>query len=183
MGFDLYSKLLADTVRDIKSGADPGRSAPVEFSTVRVDLGLDARIPDSFIEDLAQRLTVYQRLARMHSSNEIDDLREELWDRFGPVPRNVDLLLDAARIRVLAEQSGVDSVVVREDTLILALSEPTGGARQALQRALGRGVHVGHLQIRVDIDRDEDDWLEESLGVMEQVKVFRDRLLSLSLSA
>ena len=72
---------------------------------------------------------------------------------------------------------------MREDTLILALSEPTGGARQALQRALGRGVHVGHLQIRVDIDRDEDDWLEESLGVMEQVKVFRDRLLSLSLSA
>ena len=183
VGFDLYSKLLADTVRDIKSGADPGRSAPVEFSTVRVDLGLDARIPDSFIEDLAQRLTVYQRLARMHSSNEIDDLREELWDRFGPVPRNVDLLLDAARIRVLAEQSGVDSVVVREDTLILALSEPTGGARQALQRALGRGVHVGHLQIRVDIDRDEDDWLEESLGVMEQIKVFRDRLLSMSLSA
>ena len=109
VGFDLYSKLLADTVHDLKSGADPTRSAPVEFSTVRVDLGLDARIPDSFIEDLAQRLIVYQRLARMHSSSEIDDLREELWDRFGPVPRNVDLLLDAARIRALAEQSGIDS--------------------------------------------------------------------------
>ena len=179
VGFDLYSKLLADTVRDLKSGADPTRNSPVEFSTVRVDLGLDARIPDSFIEDLAQRLIVYQRLARMHSKDEIDDLREELWDRFGPVPRNVDLLLDAARIRALAEQSGIDSVVAREDTLTLTLKEPTGGARQALQRALGRGVRVGHMQIRVDIDRDADNWLEETLEVMGQVRAFRDRLLSL----
>ena len=180
VGFDLYSKLLADTVRDLKSGADPTRNSPVEFSTVRVDLGLDARIPDSFIEDLAQRLIVYQRLARMHSRDEINDLREELWDRFGPVPRNVDLLLDAARIRALAEQSGIDSVVTREDTLTLTLKEPTGGARQALQRALGRGVRVGHMQIRVDIDRDADNWLDESLEVIEQVRLFRDRLLSLS---
>ena len=96
VGFDLYSKLLADTVRDLKSGAGPTRNSPVEFSTVRVDLGLDARIPDSFIEDLAQRLIIYQRLAGMHSKEDIDDLREELWDRFGPVPRNVDLLLDAS---------------------------------------------------------------------------------------
>ena len=139
VGFDLYSKLLADTVRDLKSGAGPARNSPVEFSTVRVDLGLDARIPDSFIEDLAQRLIVYQRLARMHTKDEIDDLREELWDRFGPVPRNVDLLLDAARIRALAEQSGIDSLVAREDTLTLTLKEATGGARQALQRALGGG--------------------------------------------
>ncbi len=180
VGFDLYSKLLADTVRDLKSGADPTRNSPVEFSTVRVDLGLDARIPDSFIEDLAQRLLVYQRLARMHSKDEIDDLREELWDRFGPVPRNVDLLLDAARVRALAEQSGIDSVVAMEDTLTLTLKEPTGGARNALQRALGRGVRVGHMQIRVDIDRDADNWLEESLGVMGQVRLFRDRMLSLS---
>ena len=180
VGFDLYSKLLADTVRDLKSGADPARNSPVEFSTIRVDLGLDARIPDSFIEDLAQRLIVYQRLARMHSKDEIDDLREELWDRFGPVPRNVDLLLDASRIRALAAQSGIDSVVAREDTLTLTLKEPTGGARQALQRALGRGVRVGHMQIRVDIDRDADNWLEETLEVMEQVRTFRDRLLSLS---
>ncbi len=180
VGFDLYSKLLADTVRDLKSGTDPTRNSPVEFSTVRVDLGLDARIPDSFIEDLAQRLLVYQRLARMHSKDEIDDLREELWDRFGPVPRNVDLLLDAARIRTLAEQSGIDSVVAMEDTLTLTLKEPTGGARNALQRALGRGVRVGHMQVRVDIDRDADNWLEESLAVMEQVRLFRDRMLSLS---
>ena len=183
VGFDLYSKLLADTVRDLKSGADPTRISPVEFSTVRVDLGLDARIPDSFIEDLAQRLIVYQRLARMHSKDEIDDLREELWDRFGPVPRNVDLLLDAARIRALAQQSGVDSVVAGEEILTLSLTEPSGGARQALQRALGRGVRVGHMQIRVDIDREADNWLDESLAVMEQVKLFRDRLLSISVPA
>ena len=70
-------------------------------------------------------------------------------------------------------------MVAREDILTLSLKEPTGGARQALQRALGRGVRVGHMQIRVDIDRDADNWLEESLTMMEQVRAFRDRLLSL----
>ena len=177
VGFDLYSKLLADTVRDLRSGGDAARRIPMEFSTVRVDLGLDARIPDNFIEDLAQRLSVYQRLARMHSAAEIDDLREELWDRFGPVPRNVDLLLDCARIKALAEESGVDSVVAAEDVLVLSLKDSTGGARRALQNALGRGARVGHMQIRMDIDREEDVWLEESKEVLSRLKQFRQRML------
>ncbi|MEX2378605.1 MAG: transcription-repair coupling factor [Dehalococcoidia bacterium] len=182
VGFDLYTKILAETVEALKKGADKknGRheSTP-DFSTVRVDLGVDARIPDSYIEDLAQRLSIYQRLAWIHSLEELSDLREELWDRFGPVPKHVDLLIHTAKVRILAEETNVDSVMTTENRATLSLREPTGGARGPLQKMLGRGVSVGHMQIRVDIDRDEDDWLEELAAVLEQIQTFRERMLAM----
>ena len=185
IGFDLYTKLLADTVADLKAGKKPGATGdsaatPLEFSSVRIDLGVDARIPDSYIEDLAQRLSIYQRLARVHDTGELVDLHAELRDRFGEVPRNVDLLLAAEKMRVLAEQAGIDSVVITENRATLNLKEPTGGARSALQRALGRGVNVGHMQIRVDIDRDEKDWVEELSAVFDQILMFRERLIAMA---
>ena len=186
IGFDLYTKLLSDTVTEMKEGggrADGDRPRILDFSTVRVDLGVDARIPDSYIEDLAQRLSIYQRLARIHAVDELGDLREEMRDRYGPVPRNVDLLLQAEKIRVLAEKAGVDGVTTTESRATLALSEPTGGARAPLQKMLGRGVSVGHLKIRVDIDREELDWVEELTAVVEQILIFRDRMMAVVLSA
>ena len=185
IGFDLYTKLLADTVADMKAGKKPSSgddtpSSPIEFSTVRIDLGVDARIPDSYIEDLAQRLSVYQRLARIHKEEALSDLFEELRDRFGPVPRNVELLLAAEKMRVLAEQAGVDSVMITESRATLNLKEPTGGARSALQKALGRGVDVGHMQIRVEIDREEPDWVEELSALFDQMLMFRERLIAMA---
>jgi transcription-repair coupling factor (superfamily II helicase) len=187
IGFDLYTKLLSDTVADIRAGKSQTReeaqSDLLDFSTVRVDLGMDARVPDSYVEDLAQRLSIYQRLARIHDTSELRDIHEELRDRFGPVPRNVELLLASEKMRVLAEHAGVDSVNFGETRVTLNLKEPTGGARTALQKALGRGVTVGHMQIRVDIDRDEPDWVEELTAVFEGMLIFRERLIAMAKAA
>ncbi len=189
IGFDLYTKLLSDTVADMKSGNKPGsdgisqKADPLDFSTVRIDLGVDARIPDSYVEDLAQRLSVYQRLARIHDVDAISDLKDELRDRFGPVPRNLDLLLAAERMRVLAKQAGMDTVSITESRATLNLKEPTGGARSALQKWLGRGVNVGHMQIRVDIDREDPDWIEELSALFEQILQFRERLIAMAQTA
>ncbi len=188
IGFDLYTKLLSDTVADMKAGKvpssnDAGENGLPEFSTVRIDLGLDARIPDSYVEDLAQRLSIYQRLARIHEIEAIADLDEELRDRFGPVPRNVELLMAAEKMRVLAEQAGVDSVNITDERATLNLKEPTGGARSALQKWLGRGVSVGHMQIRVEIDREEPDWVDELSALFEQILMFRERLIAMAQAA
>ena len=119
----------------------------------------------------------------MHDVEAIDDLSEELRDRFGPVPRNVELLIAAEKMRVLAEQAGVDTVNIGEERATLNLKEPTGGARSALQKWLGRGVTVGHMQIRVDIDREEPDWIEELSAVFEQILLFRERLIAMAQAA
>ena len=179
IGFDLYTKLLAEAVRQLKEAdsSDSTATPPVrEFSTVRVDIGIDARIPDSYIEDLAQRLSIYQRLARIRVESEIDDLDEEIRDRFGPMPTHVKLLMKMARMRSMAEQAGVELVAAKETRATLTLKEPTGGARVPLQKQLGTGVDVGHMQIRVEIDRDDPEWIDELMAVLDQLKMFQERI-------
>ena len=182
IGFELYTKLLAEAVRQLKAADDSEdtASSPVaEFSTVRVDIGIDARIPDSYIEDLAQRLSIYQRLARIRDESEIDDLDEEIRDRFGPMPTHVKLLMKTARMRSMAEQAGIELVAAKETRATLTLKEPTGGARAPLQKQLGAGVDVGHMQIRVEIDRDDPEWIDELMAVLEQVKMFQERMVQM----
>lgn len=180
IGFDLYTKLLAEAVRQLKEAENNEgvTSAPVpEFSTVRVDIGIDARIPDNYIEDLAQRLSIYQRLARIQNEAEISDLDEEIRDRFGPMPTHVKLLMKTARMRVMAEAAGIELVSATETRTTMTLKQPTGGARAPLQKQLGTGVDVGHMQIRVEIDREDPEWIDELMAVMDQVKMFQERML------
>jgi len=182
IGFDLYTKLLGEAVRQLKEAENKEGSvepAPPEFSTVRVDIGIDARIPDDYIEDLAQRLSIYQRLSRIQESSEIDDLDEEIRDRFGPMPTHVKLLMKTAHMRVLAEAAEIDLVAAKETRATLMLRQPTGGAREPLQKQLGLGVDVGHMQIRVELDRDDPEWIDELMAVMEQVKMFRERMIQM----
>jgi transcription-repair coupling factor (superfamily II helicase) len=182
IGFDLYTKLLGEAVRQLKEAENKDGSvepAPPEFSTVRVDIGIDARIPDDYIEDLAQRLSIYQRLSRIQESSEIDDLDEEIRDRFGPMPTHVKLLMKTAHMRVLAEAAEIDLVAAKETRATLMLRQPTGGAREPLQKQLGLGVDVGHMQIRVELDRDDPEWIDELMAVIEQVKMFRERMIQM----
>ena len=182
IGFDLYTKLLAEAVRKLKESENNGKPvepAPPEFSTVRVDIGIDARIPDSYIEDLGQRLEIYQRLARMQSSQEINDIDEEIRDRFGPMPTHVKLLMKSTHIRILAEAAGIELISAKKSRSTMTLKQPTGGARELLQKQLGLGVDVGHMQIHVDIDRDEPDWIEELMAVMDQLKMFQERMIQI----
>ena len=106
VGFDLYSQLLNDAVADIRSSGAPG-SVPVpenhqERAQARVDLELAAHIPESYVSHLPTRLGVYQRLSRVRVRNELDDTRDELRDRFGPLPEEVENLLYLVDLKLLA---------------------------------------------------------------------------------
>ena len=182
IGFDLYTKLLSEAVRQLKElegGQDAITPSLPEFSTVRVDIGIDARIPDSYIEDLAQRLSIYQRLARINSDTELDDLDEEIRDRFGPMPTHVKLLMKTSRMRILAGLAEIDLVAANEKRATLSLRQPTDGARGPLQKQLGAGVDVGHMQIRVEIDRDDVEWIDELMAVIEQIKMFKEQMIQM----
>jgi transcription-repair coupling factor (superfamily II helicase) len=182
IGFDLYTKLLSEAVRQLKElegGQDAITPSLPEFSTVRVDIGIDARIPDSYIEDLAQRLSIYQRLARINSDTELDDLDEEIRDRFGPMPTHVKLLMKTSRMRILSGLAEIDLVAANEKRATLSLRQPTDGARGPLQKQLGAGVDVGHMQIRVEIDRDDVEWIDELMAVIEQIKMFKEQMIQM----
>jgi transcription-repair coupling factor (superfamily II helicase) len=180
IGFDLYTSLLARAVETARAARE-GKEAPVEvlpFSTTRVDLGVEALVPDYYVEDLAERLDIYQRLAAFRTLGEVEELEEELEDRFGRVPGPTTVLLYTTKVRVLSEACGVNAVVATEERITFSLDEPTGGARTVLKKVLGRGITVGHMQIRLDIDRDDPEWREELTWTLEELGRFRQQFLS-----
>jgi transcription-repair coupling factor (superfamily II helicase) len=104
IGFDLYCRLLEETVAELRGGRGV---APLD---VKVDLRVAAYLPDEYVGDPQQKMDLYRRLARLREPEHVEALREEFVDRYGPLPEPVADLLDVHRIRVLAGRNGVDEV-------------------------------------------------------------------------
>lgn len=98
VGYDLYCKMLNEAVKTKK-----GISVIEDFNTL-VDLDVDAYIPPEYIVNEVQKLDIYKRIAGIENERECDDMREELIDRFGQVPKSVENLLRIALIRAHAHR-------------------------------------------------------------------------------
>ena len=118
IGFDLYVKLLEQTVRELK-----GEDIEDELRAT-VNLNLDLKIEESYIPDTNQRLTVYRRVAGARAEADLTTLLDEVCDRYGPIRPSVATLVEYGRIRVLADQMGVESLD-RNGSLIVLKFRPT----------------------------------------------------------
>ena len=152
-------------------------------SMVRADvrLGVDDNVPPEYIEDLAQRLSFHQRLSWASNQEEIDALRDELRDRYGPIPESVEGILETARIRLLAEQADCSSVRVNEDRARIMMNSPVGGAKTQLQRLLGPQARVGNTQIVVQAEKgmDTHEFAQEISAILETIRNFKQRIMAL----
>jgi transcription-repair coupling factor (superfamily II helicase) len=110
VGFDLYMRWLDETVRALKGEADH-----TEYRPPDVLFEGPAHLPDVYVPDDDAKLGFYRRLARAGGLGEIAALREELRDRFGPLPDPADRLLVVSELRALGAQMGLETVVVRGD--------------------------------------------------------------------
>ncbi|HJA65181.1 MAG TPA: transcription-repair coupling factor [Candidatus Mediterraneibacter cottocaccae] len=104
VGYDLYCKMLNEAVRRLKGGEEE------EIYSTTLDINVDAYIPESYIRNEYQKLDVYKRIAAIESEEEIDDMTEELIDRFGDIPRKVQQLLHIAALKNLAHSAYVTAV-------------------------------------------------------------------------
>ena len=96
VGYDLYCKLLGEAVSEAQGGA------PAEDFETKIDLDLDAFIPDRYIPNELQKMNLYHRIAAIHTEEEESDMRDELIDRFGEMPKPAENLIRVARLRALA---------------------------------------------------------------------------------
>jgi transcription-repair coupling factor (superfamily II helicase) len=115
VGFDLYSRLLEEEVREAK-----GEEAAVPAET-SIELPVEAYIPDAYIPDTNQKVAIYKRIASFDSLEEIPDMEDELVDRYGDLPAPVNNLLAVARIRVLAGKLKIKSISLVSNQLRLLL--------------------------------------------------------------
>ena len=112
VGYEMYCQLLEKAVRQLKS-------MPAKLLIqVDVDLPISAFISDEYVPDRRQKLDLYRRLTRLESFDDIGEVREELTDRFGPLPKSVDRLLAASEIKLLAASWQINAIQLRDKYLV-----------------------------------------------------------------
>ena len=119
VGFDMYVKLLDQTVRELKG------EEVEEAARAAVNLDVDLKIDEDYIPETNQRLTVYRRVASARGEAELSALADELRDRYGPVPASIGALVEYGRIRLLADELGLESVDRNDARLVLKFRTTT----------------------------------------------------------
>jgi len=119
VGFDMYVRMLEETVRELK-----GEEVPVEIHSA-LNLALDIRIPPEYIADENQRMRAYRRIAATRNAAERDPIARELEDRYGPVPEAVKNLLEYAALKSSAESLGIERIDRRQGVLQIKFHQQT----------------------------------------------------------
>lgn len=169
VGFDLYIRLVGEAVAEFRGEGEPENE-------VKLELPIEAHLPHEYVPSERLRLEMYKRLADVRSSEDVDALRAELLDRYGPVPEPVEVLLDVARLRIRVRAAGLTEVtsagsnvrfspVVLPDSgqLRLARIHPKSTYKQAAEIALiphPKTAPIGGRPLR---DRDLITWVDSVL--------------------
>ena len=132
VGYDLYCKMLNEAVRKLKGGEEE------EIFNTSIDLNIDAYIPDSYIRNEYQKLDVYKRIAAIESEEEMDDMMEELIDRFGDIPKKVQQLLHIAALKGLAHEAYVTAVEQKGEAFKFTMYEKAKIDVQKIPSLLGK---------------------------------------------
>jgi transcription-repair coupling factor (superfamily II helicase) len=122
VGFELYQQMLQEAVASLKAGI----SEPVSDRwSPQITIGTPVLIPEDYVADLSVRLALYRRLADLDDEGEIDAFGAELVDRFGPLPIEVQHLLDVVAIKALCRRANVAKIDVGPKGAVLSFREDT----------------------------------------------------------
>ncbi len=114
VGFNLFNDMLASAVKSLKEGREPDMDAPLK-ATTEINLHMPALLPEVYCGDIHERLVLYKRLANSDSLAELDDLKEELIDRFGLLPEPAEALMAVHRLRLETKPFGIARLSVSSE--------------------------------------------------------------------
>ena len=173
VGFDLYSQMLKEAIDELKGEAKQENTSPVE-----INLQLDAYIPSLYITDSRQKIEMYKKFVAVSSLEDVDDLADELVDRFGPIPKPVENLLTISRLRVYALKHHITEISQKNPDEIKLYLHPSqnnnidGGALFALASNWSRRLGLtGGQQIVITV---KVKGLQEDEGVQLVEKLLRN---------
>ncbi|OGS91886.1 MAG: transcription-repair coupling factor [Gallionellales bacterium GWA2_60_18] len=118
IGFSLYNDMLNAAIKSLKSGKEPDMAHPLGVTT-EINLHSPALLPNDYCGDIHQRLVVYKRLANCGTKEELDDMQQELIDRFGLLPEPAQTLLDSHRLRIAARPLGISKVDASSEAIVI----------------------------------------------------------------
>jgi transcription-repair coupling factor (superfamily II helicase) len=178
VGFDLYTRLLAEAVRLLKEAqalepgaalpggalALPGRSSLTPPPSI--SLPITAHLPSDYIADEPTRLELYQRLAAVTSGRALTDLVDELVDRFGALPEPAQNLVYVAGLRLAAQRAGVSRIQSVDGEVVVQFGGQPGLDLAGLTRLVGVPLRAGSNQVRLPRGRGLG-WLNQLQSLVE----------------
>src|SRR5699024_699839 len=120
VGFDMYSQMLKDAIEARKAGKELDE---VKAFEPEISINLDAYIPETYITDGKQKIDMYKRFQTAREQEDLDDLQEELIDRFGDYPQEVANLFIVSKLKMYAKQERVESIRETKQKLELLIAE------------------------------------------------------------
>jgi transcription-repair coupling factor (superfamily II helicase) len=132
VGFDLYTKLLAEAVRELKG------EAPAESVEPVISAEVEALLPESYVPEINQRLGLYKRLTEVEGAEGLAEIRAELADRFGPPPPAAEALLEVVALRAAAKRLGVERIEARGGRAVLGFAPSTPVTPERIMERIAR---------------------------------------------
>lgn len=118
VGFDMYSQMLSEAV-----ARKQGKNAQNEKTSVEIDLGIDAYLPVTYIEDERQKIEIYKRIREMETEENLDEIQDDLLDRFGEFPEEVSHLLTVGQIKMDGDRALLETIRKIGDKIRFVLSK------------------------------------------------------------
>lgn len=112
VGYDTYCKLLDEVIKEMQG------IEVVEEQDVQIDLAVSSYIPDNFIENSSQKIEIYQNIALCRTEEELQNVIDEVIDRYGRLPKELENLIDIARIKQLARKANILKIAQRENGIV-----------------------------------------------------------------
>lgn len=180
VGFDLYCRLLAKAIHDLrekereKAAEAPG-PPPASITVSPEDTGptiglpLDALLPEEYVPEVNLRLGIYRRMAGLTTLHEIEQITQELEDRFGSLPEEAENLIYLLRLKVLAAAAGVAIVSTEDDSLVIGLGTVAEVKRRRAEGRLPKKARIVDDRLLLRTSSEDEDWrstLEDTLRSM-----------------
>ncbi len=137
IGFELYTQLMEKALKEMRG------EEVIEEITPEIHFRLPAHIPEDYVDDPGERLTLYRRLSLSRSDEEVEGLREELVDRFGKMPEEVARLLEVIKVKIILTRLSIRKFEETPSQLVLTFDETTKVSPQKVVEFVrgGEGKH------------------------------------------
>ncbi|MEH6940689.1 transcription-repair coupling factor [Bacillus sp. JJ722] len=175
VGFDLYSQMLKEAIEHRMT------DQPIEEKhQVEIDIQVDAYIPDNYIADGNQKIEMYKKFRGVTTLEEIEELKEEMTDRFGDYPVEVEYLFGIAYIKVYSMNAYVESIKQQKQEVVILISESASGdidgskvfqLTSQIERRVGLGMEGKRLKIILPIKGAETaEWMNKLENLVNGLK-------------
>ena len=180
VGFDLYTRLLATAVEDLRAKQEAEKAGKTVDNTIsnkaHIDLRIPAGISQDYVSDLTVRLDLYQRLVKTDNVQELELMNTELRDRFGPIPWQASNLIYVTKLKLKSQDMGADSITKTGEKITLQFPYEVSGMKPALTKLLGDQWTIGNKQLRTTTQDLGDEWETKLLEAVEKLSDFRTNM-------